>query len=169
MLRLIHATPFAHRILSSATRIKRARCIATLTKDSKTFQNLKAAFAVEAQDIRRYLHFAQKADNEGKSTVASAFRSTAEGQTGHANTLLAYIERVADPMTGMPIGNTAEALKSAIAGETQEFSELYPEYARIAREEGFEEIAEWFDTLVMSEKSHANRLTKAANELVINK
>ena len=88
-------------------------------KGSKTEENLKAAFAGESQANRRYLYFAQKADVEGHNDVAAVFRSTAEGETGHAHGHLEFLEEVGDPATGEPIGNTSENLKAAIAGETQ--------------------------------------------------
>src|SRR6188474_2384043 len=106
-------------------------------KGSKTEDNLKAAFAGESQANRRYLYFAQKADVEGYNDVAAVFRSTAEGETGHAHE---YLEQVGDPATGLPIGATQANLKASIAGETHEYTDMYPGMAKSAREEGFEEI-----------------------------
>ena len=126
-------------------------------KGSKTEANLKEAFAGESQANRRYLYFAAKADVEGYNDVAAVFRSTAEGETGHAHGHLEYLEEVGDPATGMPIGSTAENLKAAIAGETHEYTDMYPGMAKTAREEGFGEIADWFETLAKAEKSHAGR------------
>ena len=74
---------------------------------SKTLDNLKAAFAGESQANRRYLYFAQKADVEGYNDVAAVFRSTAEGETGHAHGHLEFMEAVGDPATGLPIGGTS--------------------------------------------------------------
>jgi rubrerythrin len=130
-------------------------------KGSKTEANLKAAFANEAQANRRYVYFAQKADIEGYNDVAAVFRSTAEGESGHANGHLEFLEAIGDPASGLPIGSTEENLKAAIAGEIREYSEMYPTMARIARDEGFTEIADWFDTLAKAEKSHAGRFQKA--------
>lgn len=130
-------------------------------KGSKTQENLKEAFAGESQANRRYLYFAQKADVEGYNDISTVFRSTAEGETGHAHGHLAFLEEVGDPVTDEPIGNTAANLKSAIAGETFEYTDMYPSMARTAREEGFEEIADWFETLAKAEKSHAGRFQKA--------
>ncbi len=113
---------------------------------SKTLDNLKEAFAGESQANRRYLYFAQKADVEGYNDVAAVFRSTAEGETGHAHGHLEFMEAVGDPATGEPIGPTDKNLKSAIAGETHEYTDMYPGMARIARDEGFDEIADWFET-----------------------
>jgi rubrerythrin len=135
-------------------------------KGSKTEENLKAAFAGESQANRRYLYFANKADIEGQNDVAALFRSTAEGETGHAHGHLEYLETVGDPATGLPIGNSRLNLASAVAGESHEYTDMYPGMAKVAREEGFEEIADWFETLAKAERSHANRYQKALNELV---
>ena len=134
-------------------------------KGSKTEENLKAAFAGESQANRRYLYFAQQADVEGYNDVAALFRSTAEGETGHAFGHLEYLEQVGDPATGLPIGNTQDNLKAAVAGETYEYTDMYPGMAKTAREEGFDEIADWFETLAKAERSHANRYQKALDEL----
>ena len=130
-------------------------------KGSKTEQNLKDAFAGESQANRRYLYFAQKADVEGFNDVAAVFRSTAEGETGHAHGHLEFLEEVGDPATGKPIGATVDNLKAAIAGETHEYTDMYPGMAKTARQEGFDEIADWFETLAKAEKSHAGRFQKA--------
>src|SRR6202163_3959451 len=124
---------------------------------SKTHDNLKAAFAGESQANRRYLYFAAKADVEGQNDVASVFRSTAEGETGHAHGHIEYLEVVGDPATGLPIGDSRKNLKAAIAGETHEYTDMYPGMANAARDEGFSEIADWFETLAKAERSHANR------------
>jgi rubrerythrin len=134
-------------------------------KGTKTEENLKYAFAGESQANRRYLYFAQKADVEGYNDVAAVFRSTAEGETGHAHGHLEYLEAVGDPATGLPIGDTRLNLKAAIAGETHEYTDMYPGMAKTAREEGFEEIADWFETLAKAERSHANRFSKALNDI----
>ena len=134
-------------------------------KGSLTEANLKAAFACESQANRRYLYFAQKADVEGHTDIAAVFRSTAEGETGHAHGHLEYLEATGDPATGLPFGDTANNLRSAIAGETHEYSDMYPGMARAARDEGFDEIADWFETLAKAERSHANRFTKALAEM----
>jgi len=134
-------------------------------KGSKTEENLKAAFAGESQANRRYLYFAAKADVEGYNDVATVFRSTAEGETGHAHGHLEYLESVGDPATGLPIGSTSDNLKAAIAGETHEYTDMYPSMTAAAREEGFDEIADWFETLAKAERSHANRFQKALDNL----
>ena len=134
-------------------------------KGTKTEENLKAAFAGESQANRRYLYFAAKADVEGFNDVAAVFRSTAEGETGHAHGHLEYLETSGDPATGMPFGSTRANLETAIAGETHEYTDMYPGMAKQAREEGFEEIADWFETLAKAERSHANRFQKALDTL----
>lgn len=133
--------------------------------NSKTLDNLKAAFAGESQANRRYLYFARKADIEGYNDVSTVFRSTAEGETGHAHGHLEFMEEVGDPATDMPIGGTADNLRSAIAGETHEYTDMYPGMARTAREEGHDEIADWFETLAKAEKSHAGRFTRALESM----
>ena len=129
-------------------------------KGSKTEDNLKAAFAGESQANRRYLYFAQKADIEGYNDVASVFRSTAEGETGHAHGHLEYLEEVGDPATGEPIGMTTDNLRAAIAGETHEYTDMYPSMAKSARDEGFDEIADWFETLAKAEKSRTPAVSR---------
>ena len=133
--------------------------------ESKTIENLKAAFAGESQANRRYLYFASKADVEGFNDAATVFRSTAEGETGHAFGHLEFLAEVGDPATGEPIGSTTDNLKAAIAGETHEYTDMYPGMARTAREEGFDEIADWFETLAKAERSHAGRFQKALDTL----
>ena len=134
-------------------------------KGSKTEGNLKAAFAGESQANRRYLYFAAKADVEGQNDIAAVFRSTAEGETGHAHGHLEYLEASGDPATGLPIGSSSDNLQTAIAGETHEYTDMYPGMAKSAREEGFDEIADWFETLAKAERSHANRFQKALDNL----
>lgn len=134
-------------------------------KGTKTHENLKYAFAGESQANRRYLYFAAKADVEGYNDVAAVFRSTAEGETGHAHGHLEYLEAVGDPVTNLPIGSTDNNLRSAIAGETHEYTDMYPGMVKVAREEGFEEIADWFERLAKAERSHANRFQKALETL----
>jgi rubrerythrin len=126
-------------------------------KGSKTHENLKAAFAGESQANRRYLYFAKVADVEGHPDIASNFRETAEGETGHAHGHLDYLKKVGDPATDLPIGDSELNLKAAVAGETHEYTDMYPGMAKTARDEGFTEIADWFETLAKAEKSHAGR------------
>ncbi len=133
---------------------------------SKTHENLKAAFAGESQANRRYLYFAKVADVEGYPQVAGNFRDTAEGETGHAHGHLDYLKKVGDPATGLPIGDTSLNLAAAVAGETYEYTDMYPGFAKTAREEGFGEIADWFETLAKAEKSHAGRFQSLLDDMV---
>jgi rubrerythrin len=137
---------------------------------TKTEQNLKDAFAAESQANRRYLCLAQKADVEGFNDLAAVFRSTAEGTTGHARGHLEYLQEVpAGDVTAAaaPVGDptTGDILKAAIASETHEYTDLYPGMARVARQEGFDEIADWFETLAKAGKSHVRRFQKALDAL----
>ena len=134
-------------------------------KGSKTHDNLKDAFAGESQANRRYMYFAKEADIEGYPDIAGLFRDTAEGETGHAHGHLDFIKEVGDPATGKPIGGTSNNLKAAVAGETFEYTEMYPGMTKTARDEGFDEIAEWFETLARAEKSHAGRFQKGLDTL----
>ncbi len=135
-------------------------------KGTKTHQHLKDAFAGESQANRRYLYFANKADVEGNPEVASLFRATAEGETGHAHGHLDYLAQAGDPATGLPIGSSENNLKAAVAGETHEYTDMYPGMAKDARSEGFDEIADWFETLAKAERSHANKFQKALDVLI---
>ena len=130
-------------------------------KGTKTHQNLKDAFAGESQANRRYLYFAKVADVEGYPEVAGNFRETAEGETGHAHGHLDYLKQVGDPATNLPIGDTSLNLKAAVEGETHEYTDMYPGMAKAARDEGFPEIADWFETLAKAERSHAGKFQRA--------
>ena len=134
-------------------------------QNTKTHENLKAAFAGESQANRRYLYFARRADIEGYPDVGGLFRDTSEAETGHAFGHLDFLREVGDPATGKPIGDTELNLKSAVEGETYEYTQMYPGFAKTAREEGFAEIAEWFETLARAEKSHAGRFQKGLDGL----
>jgi rubrerythrin len=133
--------------------------------NSQTESNLKTAFAGESQANRRYLYFARIADVEGYPDVAALFRSVAEGETGHAFGHFDFLKTVGDPVTGEPVGTTSLNLGSAIAGETYEYTEMYPGFAKTARDEGFEDVAEWLETLARAEKSHAGRFQQGLDAL----
>ena len=137
----------------------------TALKGSKTHQNLKEAFAGESQANRRYLYFARQADIEGHPDVGGLFRDTAEAETGHAHGHLDFLKPAGDPATGKPIGATDQNLAAAVAGETYEYTEMYPGMAKQARSDKFDEIAEWFETLAKAERSHAGRFQKALDSL----
>ena len=133
---------------------------------TKTHANLKEAFAGESQANRRYLYFARRADIEGLTDASSLFRDTAESETDHAFGHMDFLAKVGDPATDEPVGSTAKNLASAVAGETYEFTAMYPGFAKDAREEGFEEIADWFATLARAEKTHAGRFQKALDAVL---
>lgn len=132
---------------------------------TKSEGNLKEAFAGESQANRRYLYFARRADIEGYPDIGGLFRDISEAETGHAFGHLDFLKETGDPATGEAIGNTEANLKSAVAGETYEYSEMYPGFARTARDEGFDELAEWFETLARAERSHAGRFSKGLETL----
>ena len=132
---------------------------------TKTHTNLKEAFAGESQANRRYLYFARRADIEGYPDIGGLFRDTSEAETGHAFGHLDFLKEAGDPCTNQPIGDTEKNLKSAVEGETYEYTEMYPGFAKTARAEGFEEVAEWFETLARAEKSHAGRFGKGLESL----
>ncbi|MFQ5829090.1 MAG: rubrerythrin family protein [Candidatus Methylomirabilia bacterium] len=134
-------------------------------KDTKSLDNLKEAFAGESQANRRYLYFARQADIEGFPDIAGLFKDTADAETGHAFGHLDFLKQVGDPVTGVPIGKTEANLKSAVEGETYEYTQMYPGMAKTAREEGFAELAEWLETLARAEKSHAGRFNKGLKQV----
>lgn len=134
--------------------------------DSQTHQNLKAAFAGESQANRRYTWMAQVAEKEGLPEAAALFRHSADGETGHALKHLMFLASMAgDPATGLPLGDTRTNLRAAVAGETYEYTDMYPHFAQVAREEGFTEVAAWFETLAKVERFHAGRFQEALVKL----
>jgi rubrerythrin len=134
-------------------------------KGSKTHRNLKEAFAGESQANRRYLYFAKVADMENQPEIAKLFREIAEAETGCAHGHLDYLKQVGDPATDLPIGDSLLNLKAAVHSETYEYTDMYPGMAKTARDEGFAEIADWFETLAKAAKMHAGRLGKATDPL----
>jgi rubrerythrin len=137
----------------------------TALRGTDTEANLRAAFAGDAQADRRFVYFARRADVEGRPEAARLFRDLAAGETGHALGHLELLEEVGDPVTGLPLGDTPANLRSAHAGETHEHTELYPALARTAREEGLEEVAEWFETLASAHRLRAARLAGVLRSL----
>jgi len=123
---------------------------------SKTEDNLREAFANESQDHRLFLYYAQIAEFEGYHDAAAALRATAEAESGHAHGHLEYLES----------DQTSENLKIAIDRETNSYANVYPAMARTAREEGFDDIAEWFEMLTKAENYHLSRLKKALERII---
>lgn len=132
---------------------------------TKTGKNLKEAFTKSSEVHVRYLYFAQRADTEGYHDISAVFRSAAEGEAGHAHGHLDFLAEVGDPVTGKAIGTTADNLKAAIASETGDYTNMYPHMARTARDEEFDEIADWFETLAKAVKAHGGRFQKALDTL----
>ena len=132
---------------------------------SETHRNLARAFARESEANRRYLWFAEQADVEGHPATAALFRSIADGETGHAHGVLEFLARVGDPASGEPIGDTADNLRASITSETHDATQLYPKFAQIARDEGFVDIADWFDTLADAEQHQLRRLSDGLADL----
>ena len=128
---------------------------------TNTHHNLTAAFARESQASQRYLWFAQQADIEGRPAEAALFRSVADGEIGHAHGLLEFLVEVGDPVTGEQIGDTDDNLRAAIAGEHDDATRGYPEFAQAARDEGFDQIADWFDTLARAEQAQLDRFQRS--------
>jgi rubrerythrin len=134
-------------------------------RGTKTLENLQEAFARESQDNRRFLYFATKADVEGLPEIASLFRSVAEGETMHAFGHLDFLAELGE-WTGL--GETSPVvacLKAALKLEVSEHTQMYPGFARTARDEGFDEVAEWFEMLIRSERSHADHFARAIETL----
>ena len=123
---------------------------------SKSLENLKAAFAGESQANRRYIAFAQKAEEEGHPQVAKLFRAAAEAETVHA---LNHAMIMGD------VKKTAENLNTAVTGETFEFKQMYPEYLKNAKEEKNTQAAWSFNVANQVEQIHANLFRKAVNSL----
>lgn len=132
---------------------------------SKTIENLRAAFAGESQANRRYTYFSRKADEEGYPEVSALFRAVADGETAHALRHFDFMRAVGDPVTKVPVPDVRGMLDSAVKGETYECTTMYPEFAKAARREGFEEIAKWFETLAKAEKAHASKFKQALEKL----
>ena len=129
-----------------------------------TEENLQQAFAAESEANGRFLYFAQRAEADGYPDIASLFRSLAQGEHAHA---LGHLDFLAGSGAGGDDGGatTEDNLKTAIEDETREYTEVYPAYAQTARDEGFPEIADWFETVARAERSHAGRLTSGLESL----
>ncbi len=137
-------------------------------KGSRTEKNLLTAFAGESQARNRYDYFASKAKKEGYVQIASIFEETALQEKEHAKRLFTFLQggevEIKAAFPAGVIGSTMENLKAAAAGEHYENTVMYPEFAKTAREEGFENIAEVFEAIAVAEKQHEKRyLDLAAN------
>ena len=135
-------------------------------KGSQTEKNLMAAFAGESQARNRYTYFASKAKEEGYQQMYLVFDETANQEKEHAKRLFKFMEGGETTITGTfpsgVIGSTRDNLLAAAAGENHEWKEMYPDFAKKAREEGYEAIATVFEAIVVAEKQHAKRYEKLA-------
>jgi len=130
-------------------------------KGSKTEKNLLTAFAGESQARNRYNYFASQAKKDGFVQISHIFEETANQEKEHAKRFFKFLKggevEIQAAFPAGVIGNTAENLKDAAAGEHYEWASMYPEFAKIAREEGFEEIAKVFEAVVVAERQHEKR------------
>jgi rubrerythrin len=135
-------------------------------KGSQTEKNLMAAFAGESQARNRYTFFASKAKEEGLIQVSLVFEETANQEKEHAKRLFKFMEGGEATITGTfpagVIGTTRDNLLAAAAGENYEWKEMYPDFAKKARAEGFDAIAAVFEAIAVAEKQHAKRYEKFA-------
>ena len=133
-------------------------------KGTKTEKNLLKSFAGESQARMRYTYFASQAKKEGYKQIEAIFLETAENEKEHAKRFFKFLEGGAVEITAMypagVIGTTAENLKAAAEGEHEEYSELYPQFAEVADEEGFPEVAQAFRAIATVEKAHEERYRK---------
>ena len=130
-------------------------------KGTQTEKNILTAFAGESQARNRYTYFASKARKEGYRQIAEIFEETADQEKEHAKRLFKLLEggeaKVTASFPAGVIGSTVENLEEAAGGEHHEWSEMYPGFAKIAREEGFEDIAKVFEAIAVAEKQHEKR------------
>ncbi|HON87982.1 MAG TPA: rubrerythrin family protein [Spirochaetia bacterium] len=139
-------------------------------KGTKTEKNLMAAFAGESQARNRYTFFASQAKKEGFIQISLIFEETANQEKEHAKRLFNFMEGGTISITGEfpagPVGSTAENLLEAAQGENYEWQTMYPEFAKIAREEGFDAIATVFESIAVAEKQHAKRYEKLRKNIL---
>ncbi|NPA39746.1 MAG: rubrerythrin family protein [Thermodesulfobacteria bacterium] len=138
-------------------------------KGTQTEKNLLIAFAGESQARNRYTYFSSVAKKEGYVQIAAIFAETADQEKEHAKRLFKFLEggevEITAKFPAGKIGNTLENLISAAEGEKHEYTQMYPEFAKIAREEGFEEIAKVFESIAVAEEFHEKRFRALAENL----
>jgi len=138
-------------------------------KGTRTEKNLLTAFAGESQARNRYSYFASKAKKEGFVQIAAIFEETANQEKEHAKRLFKFLEGgevvIQAAFPAGVIGSTLENLKAAASGENYEHEKMYPEFARIAREEGFDEIAGVFEAIAVAERYHEARFKALAQNI----
>ncbi|OGJ92301.1 MAG: rubrerythrin [Candidatus Raymondbacteria bacterium RifOxyA12_full_50_37] len=137
-------------------------------KGSKTEKNLLKSFAGESQARNRYTYFASIAKKEGYIQISNIFSETADNEKEHAKRMFKFLEGgVVEITASYPagkLGTTAENLAASAAGENEEWTELYPSFAKTAREEGFEDVAKMYEAISIAEKQHEKRY----NDLLAN-
>jgi rubrerythrin len=133
-------------------------------EDSRTFENVRKAFAEEAALVFRYLYYATLAEFEGRDKHAALFKEFAEGGAMHVQGSFDFLKLVRDPESGIAVGGTLKNLESLVQTETKQHNSTYPEMAKTAREEGLTDIASWFDTLEKAKRAHVSKLRKLPNE-----
>jgi rubrerythrin len=138
-------------------------------KGSQTEKNLLVAFAGESQARNRYSYFSGAAKKEGLVQISAIFEETANQEKEHAKRFFKFLEggdlQITETFPAGEIGTTLENLKAAAAGEEHEWQELYPAFAAVARDEGFDEIAEVFEAISIAEKQHGKRYRDLAKNL----
>ncbi|MCJ7615662.1 MAG: rubrerythrin family protein [Desulfobacterales bacterium] len=138
-------------------------------KRTQTEKNLLTAFAGESQARNRYTYFASKAKKEGYVQIMAIFEETANQEKEHAKRLFKFLEggevEISASFPAGVIGTTLENLKAAAAGENYEHTQMYPDFAKTARKEGFEEIAKVFEAIAVAEKQHEKRYLDLASNI----
>ncbi len=138
-------------------------------KGTQTEKNLMISFAGESQARNRYTYFASVAKKEGLVQISQIFEETAAQEKEHAKRFFKFMEggeiEITETFPAGPVGNTLENLRAAAKGEEHEWEEMYPGFARIAREEGFEEIARAYEAICIAEKQHGKRYKDLADNL----
>ncbi|MDM8548087.1 rubrerythrin [Candidatus Venteria ishoeyi] len=141
----------------------------TSIKGTQTEQNLLKAFSGESQARNRYTYFAGAAKKEGLVQIASIFEETANQEKEHAKRFFKFLEggdvEITDTYPAGKIGSTLENLRAAAAGEEHEWTQMYPAFAKVAREEGFEQVAAAFEAIAIAEKQHGKRYSDLADNL----
>jgi rubrerythrin len=133
-------------------------------ENSRTFKNVRKAFADEAELVFRYLYCATLAEFEGMEKHAALFRELAEGGACSVHGCLDFLKLAQDPDSEISFGGTLRNLESLARSETRQHERTYPEMAKAAREEGLTDIASWFETLEKAKRAHAGRLKRLGHE-----
>lgn len=133
-------------------------------KGTKTEQNLLKSFAGESQARNRYTYFASVAKKEGYEQISGFFTETADNEKEHAKKFFKFLEggdiEITATFPAGKIGTTVQNLQASANGENEEWTKLYPEFAKVAKEEGFQEIADTFEYIAIAEKAHEKRYRK---------